>query len=92
MQSKTLSQILLLLFSAILTTTSFAQGKRDFYELRTYHIENASQESQLDSYLEKALLPALHRNGVAKVGVFKPVSSQPDARKKKYTYSSRILP
>lgn len=61
-------------------------AKRDFYELRIYHIETASQETQLDAYLEKALLPALHRNGVAKVGVFKPIASQADAGKAVYVF------
>ncbi len=84
MLTKNLSKITLLLFFTILTTSSFAQGKRDFYELRIYHIENAGQETQLDAYLEKALLPALHRNGVAKVGVFKPIASEADAGKKVY--------
>jgi hypothetical protein len=86
MKSKNLIPIVLLLFFAFLTTSSYAQGKRDFYELRTYHIENASQETQLDAYLKDALLPALHRNGVAKVGVFKPIASQPDAGKKVYLF------
>lgn len=86
MQTKNLFSIVLLFYFAILTTSSFAQGKRDFYELRTYHIENTSQESQLDTYLKDALLPALHGNGVAKVGVFKPVASQPDAGKKVYLF------
>jgi hypothetical protein len=86
MQTKNLFPFALLAFFAFLTLSSFAQGKRDFYELRTYHIENASQESQLDTYLKDALLPALHRNGVAKVGVFKPVASQADAGKKVYLF------
>ncbi|MDO8965686.1 NIPSNAP family protein [Algoriphagus sp.] len=86
MQTKNLFSIALLAFFAFLTSSSFAQGKRDFYELRTYHIENANQESQLDTYFEKALLPALHRNGVEKIGVFKPVASQPDAGKRVYLF------
>lgn len=84
MNIKKLLSIVLLSF---LSVSLFAQnGKRDFYELRIYHIENASQESQIDSYLEKALLPALHRNGIAKVGVFKPIASQADAGKKVYLF------
>lgn len=63
----------------------FAQSsKRDIYELRTYHIESNTQESQIDTYLKDALIPAMHRNGVEKVGVFKPLASQPDAGKKIY--------
>lgn len=65
----------------------YAQSsKQDIYELRTYHIENKDQENQVDNYLKNALLPALHRNGVGKVGVFKPISSQPDAGKKIYVF------
>jgi hypothetical protein len=44
---------------------------QELYELRTYHFENPSQESRLDAYLSTALLPALHRQGIEKVGVFK---------------------
>jgi hypothetical protein len=82
-----LKKLLSLVLLTFLSASLFAQkGKRDFYELRIYHIENVSQESQLDTYLEKALLPALHRNGVAKVGVFKPIASQADAGKKVYLF------
>ena len=84
MNIKNLFSLVLLTF---LSASLFAQkGKRDFYELRIYHIENASQESQIDAYREKALLPALHRNGLAKVGVFKPIASQADAGKKVYLF------
>lgn len=84
MYLKNLFSLVLLTFLSI---SLFAQkGNRDFYELRIYHIENANQESQIDSYLEKALLPALHRNGIAKVGVFKPIASQADAGKKVYVF------
>ncbi len=85
MKTKKLIPITLLVIFTLLTLSVFAQNtKKDFYELRKYHIETASQESQLDAYLEKALLPALHRNGIAKVGVFKPIASQADAGKVVY--------
>jgi hypothetical protein len=77
---------LLAIFTLLTLSVSAQNAKRDFYELRKYHIENASQEAQLDAYLEKALLPALHRNGVAKVGVFKPIASQADAGKAVYVF------
>lgn len=82
-----LKKLQLLLLLTLMSAGLFAQkGKRDFYELRIYHIENVSQEGQLDDYLEKALLPALHRNRVKKVGVFKPISSQADAGKRIYLF------
>ncbi|GAA0877748.1 NIPSNAP family protein [Algoriphagus jejuensis] len=87
MNANILISTFLLAFFTLVSTGLFAQkGKRDFYELRIYNIENSDQESQMDAYLEKALLPALHRNGVPKVGVFKPIASQPDAGKRIYLY------
>ncbi|MCH6198679.1 NIPSNAP family protein [Aquiflexum sp. LQ15W] len=65
---------------------SAQSSKRDYYELKIYHIESKNQESQIDNYLQNALLPALHRNGIEKVGVFKPIATQPDAGKKIYVW------
>ncbi len=45
----------------------------EFYQLKIYHIKTSQQEASVDEFLEKAYLPALHRAGIAKVGVFKPV-------------------
>lgn len=75
--------ILCVVFFMFLSFSLFAQ-KRDIYELKTYHIENADQAAMLDSYLEKAYLPAAHRQGIKSVGVFKPIASQADAGKKVY--------
>ncbi|WP_296705919.1 NIPSNAP family protein [Algoriphagus sp.] len=70
----------------LLMSLSIMAQKRDIYELKTYHIETPEQEAMLDSYLEKAFIPAAHRHGVAKVGVFKPIASQPDAGQKVYVF------
>ncbi|WP_347158088.1 NIPSNAP family protein [Pontibacter chitinilyticus] len=43
------------------------------FALKVYHLSSASQEERLDQYLKQAYLPALHRAGINKVGVFKPV-------------------
>lgn len=77
--------LLCIVFSLFLSASVFAQ-KRDFYELRTYHIVNVEQEAMLDDYLSNAFIPAAHRQGVSKVGVFKPVASQPDAGQKVYVF------
>ena len=70
----------------LMMSSSLMAQKRDFYELRTYHIENAEQEAMLDDYLAKAFIPAAHKQGIAKVGVFKPIDSQPDAGTKVYLF------
>jgi len=46
----------------------------DYFQLKIYSYENAEQESMLDTYLQEALLPALHRIGIENVGVFKPIA------------------
>jgi hypothetical protein len=51
---------------------SFAKEKQEFYELRVYYLQNKEQENRVDLYLKDALLPALHRRGFERVGVFKP--------------------
>ena len=43
---------------------------RDFYELRAYRLKPGAPTTQLDGYLEKALLPALAKRGVKNVGAF----------------------
>jgi hypothetical protein len=74
-----------ILLSAIAPAIGQA-GKRDLYELKTYHIENAAQEAMIDAFLKNAFIPAAHRHGIKEVGVFKPVASEPDAGKKVYVF------
>ncbi|WP_224998505.1 NIPSNAP family protein [Cesiribacter sp. SM1] len=60
----------------------FSQSaKPSFYQLKIYHLNSNEQEARLDQYLQNAYLPALHRAGISKVGVFKPVedSGNPQA-------------
>jgi hypothetical protein len=49
-----------------------ADEKRQFYQLKTYYFETDSQVQITDAYLEKAFLPALKRNKIGPIGVFKP--------------------
>lgn len=49
--------------------------KPEFYSLIIYRIKDKVQEEKVDQYLKQAYLPALHRAGKNKIGVFKPVAS-----------------
>jgi len=46
-------------------TSSFAIAQRnpdrEYYKLTIYHFKDSIQEEMIDTYLEYALLPALHR-------------------------------
>ncbi|MHA6248761.1 NIPSNAP family protein [Pontibacter sp. CAU 1760] len=74
---------LLVLWVAAALPVFSQSAKPGFYALKVYHLKDKSQEERLDNYLQKAYLPALHRAGVSKVGVFKPVEdaakSKPDS-------------
>src|ERR1700744_2138468 len=61
-----------------------AGPRREFYSIRVYQLKNADQETRLDTYLQSALLPALHRLGIADIGVFKAVANDTAAVKKVY--------
>ncbi len=69
---KTINLFLVLITFA--TFTAFAQ-KREFYEIKIYTYKGAEQEKQIDDYLKNAYLPGVHRAGISKVGVFKPIES-----------------
>ncbi len=58
----------------------------DFYQIKIYHLKNEIQEKTVDDYLQKAYLPALHRNGIEIVGVFKPIVNDPSSEKLIYVF------
>ena len=55
-----------------------------YYELRIYRLADAADESRVDNFLQNALVPTLHRNGVTNVGVFKPVKEDTVNNKRIY--------
>jgi hypothetical protein len=59
---------------------------QEFYEIKVYHFKTADQEKGLDDYLQHALLPALHKTGVSKAGVFKPLANDTAADKLVYVF------
>ena len=64
-----------LLFLAAVSFQSFGAAKQQYYEIRIYTISGPAQEKMVDAYLKDAYIPALHRAGISKVGVFKPVET-----------------
>jgi hypothetical protein len=55
-------------------------GKKSLYELREYEAHFGTNENDLHTYLEKALIPALNRFGVNHVGVFKELGKSDPAK------------
>ncbi|MBC7827275.1 MAG: NIPSNAP family protein [Chitinophagaceae bacterium] len=68
--------IVLIVFTFLVNNSSAVyafQDKRDFYEIRIYHLKNTQQAQRVEQYLKDAYIPALHRAGIKRIGVFKPV-------------------
>jgi hypothetical protein len=82
-----------LFFLGIMTATIPLQAtghspKQEFYAIRIYQLKSAEQEQTVDKYLKEAFLPALHRQGMAKIGVFKPVGNDTAAIRRIYVLIS----
>ncbi len=54
------------------------KNKQEHYELRVYHIKTAEKQVIVGDYIQKALLPALNRMGIGRVGVFKVLDKPED--------------
>lgn len=53
--------------------------KQEYYELRVYRAKDADKRRMVDSYLERALVPALGRMGIDRIGVFTNMDKPNDA-------------
>ena len=67
-----------------LLVTKANPPEQEYYEIRIYELSNADQEKRMDAYLKDAFLPALHRSGNRKIGVFKPIGNDTAAIRKIY--------
>ena len=65
---KIMSRIFSLVFAFLFFINSYSQS--EIYELRTYEIDFFKPQQVLHDYFQKALIPALNRQGIEQVGVF----------------------
>jgi NIPSNAP len=61
-------------------------GKRDYYEIKLYRLSTNEQVKKVENFLQTAFLPALHRAGIAKVGVFHPIGNDTAVDKRVYVF------
>lgn len=55
-----------------------AGKKQEYYEFRVYKSDDSKKKKMLSSYLEKALLPALSRMDIDRIGVFNNMDDEND--------------
>ena len=82
-------KLLLSLLIVLLIVPQFVRSQtksqdREFYKLSVYHYISDDQEQILDTYLEKALIPALHSMNIKSVGVFKAIANDTSVNKTMY--------
>ena len=70
----------------VLALPNASQAKSsDYYQIQVYKLTGKVQEDKVDNFLKTAYLPALHRAGIKKAGVFKPIETD-TARAGKFVY------
>ena len=78
--------LILVIFICQGSWTSDNKPAREFYQITVYHFNSEEQENVLDTYLQDALLPALHRIKINNVGVFKAWANDTAANKLLYVF------
>lgn len=78
-------QLILLAFFVTMISNSGMAKSGDYYQIQVFRLTGKVQEEKVDNFLKIAYLPALHRAGIKKAGVFKPIESD-TARSGKYVF------
>lgn len=79
----------LLSIGCLLVVSKSTEAKtpgKDFYEIKVYNLKSNEQVVAVDRFLKNAYLPALHRAGINKVGVFKPIANDTSQVKKIFVF------
>lgn len=77
--------LFLLFFCASFSNNANAE-KRDYYQIKVYRLATNEQVKQVDQFLQSAYLPALHRAGIGKTGVYHPVINDTAKEKRIYVF------
>ena len=81
----TLASMMIAFFIISFSSIAIA-ASRDYYQIQVYKLTGKAQEEKVDNFLKDAYLPALHRAGIQKVGVFKPIESDTTSGKRVYIW------
>ena len=78
------NQFIFILLTLAFPLYTLAAPKQEFYSIRIYQLRTQEQETRVDTYLQTAFVPALHRMGIMDVGIFKPVGNDTAATRRIY--------
>jgi hypothetical protein len=77
---------LVLAMFALSSAFAFKGDKREYYEIKLYRLSTNDQVKKVEDFLQNAYLPALHRAGIPKVGVFHPRGNDTAVDKRVYVF------
>ncbi len=83
---KSFAGVLSLAVFVLVFVISSTLSARDYYQIKVYNVKDQAQQATVENYLKDAWLPALHKAGVKKIGVFKPIANDPAAGKKIFVF------
>ena len=90
MKKLLLSFIVITISTAVCSATanppSPTAGDQEFFAIRIYQLKTAIQEARVDSFLQQAFLPALHRQHITGIGVFKALGNDTAAIRRIYVF------
>ncbi|GLU42754.1 hypothetical protein Musp01_03780 [Muricauda sp. NBRC 101325] len=65
-------------------TPETVQDEREFYQLKIYSFSSEAQIAATDDFLKNAFIPAVKKQGIDKVGVFKFITNETDTVQKTF--------
>ncbi len=83
---KNFAYFLMLSLTYSAAAASPAPPKQEFFAIRVFQLKTAQQEARADSFLQQAYLPALHRQHISGIGVFKGVDNDTAALRHMYVF------
>lgn len=87
MRTKNVFTLIFLLFATAAISAPYkAADKRAYYEIKVYRVSTNEQVKFVDQFLQNDYLPALHRAGIGKIGVFHPTVNDTAAEKRIYIF------
>lgn len=86
MNQTNFKRVLLIAFFALAFIFSSFAASRDYYQVQVFRLNGKAQEEKVDNFLKNAYLPALHKAGIEKIGVFKPIENDTTSGKRVYVW------
>lgn len=81
-----ISKHLLALSIALFISLTAICASPDYYQIQVFKLSGKAQQEKVENFLKNAYLPALHRTGIKKAGVFKPIESDTTSTKRLYVW------